>query len=294
METIFESAIESLPLWRRGKVRDVYAMDERRLLVIATDRLSAFDVVLPDAIPGKGRVLTTLSNFWFERTATIVANHATGLEPRQAAPELRAREELRARAMIARKTRPLPIEAIVRGYLSGSGWRDYRETGRVGGVALPAGLPPAARLPQPLFTPSTKASAGDHDVNISFDEAAAMVGSDVAERVRSAALAVYRDCAAYALTRGIIIADTKLEFGFDDDGNLLMIDEALTPDSSRFWNKRDYRAGRNPPNFDKQFVRDYLERLDWDKTAPAPRLPAEIIRKTAHRYQRARDLLVGT
>ena len=293
-DAMFESAVESLPLLHRGKVRDVYTLDERHVLIITTDRLSAFDVVLPDAIPGKGRVLTALSNFWFGRTANVAANHATGLDPRRAAPELRAREELRARAMIARKARPLPIEAIVRGYLLGSGWRDYRKTGRVGGVALPAGLPLAARLPQPLFTPSTKAPAGDHDVNISFDEAAAMIGRDVAERVRAAALAVYRDCAAYALARGIIIADTKLEFGFDDDGLLLIIDEALTPDSSRFWDQHDYRAGANPPNFDKQFVRDYLERTGWDKTAPAPRLPAEIIRKTARRYRRARDLLIGT
>ncbi len=294
MDALFESAVESLPLHRRGKVRDVYALDERHVLIIATDRLSAFDVVLPDAIPGKGRVLTALSNFWFERTRGLVANHATDLDPRQAAPELRANEGLCSRSTIARKAHPLPIEAVVRGYLLGSGWRDYRKTGRVGGVVLPAGLPPAARLPQPLFTPSTKAPAGSHDVNISFGEAAAMVGRDVARRVRDAALAVYRDCAAYALTRGIIIADTKLEFGFDDDGRLLMIDEALTPDSSRFWEKSRYRAGENPPNFDKQFVRDYLERTGWDKTAPAPRLPAEIIRKTAHRYQCARDLLIGT
>ena len=294
MDVVFESAVESLPLLRRGKVRDVYALDERHVLIIATDRLSAFDVVLPDAIPGKGRVLTALSDFWFRRTAGVIANHATGLDPRRAAPELRANEELRARAMIARKARPLPIEAIVRGYLLGSGWRDYRETGRLGGIALPAGLPVAARLPQPLFTPSTKAAAGDHDVNISFAEAAAMVGRDVARRVRTAALAVYRECAAYALTRGIIIADTKFEFGFDDDGRLLLIDEIATPDSSRFWDARAYRAGENPPNFDKQFVRDYLERTGWDKTAPAPRLPADIIRKTAHRYRRARDLLIGT
>ena len=294
MDAVFESAVASLPLLNQGKVRDVYEVDANHLLIVTTDRISAFDVVLPNAIPGKGRVLTALSNFWFDRTAALMPNHKSGLDPLQMVPELRARRELHGRSVIVKKARPLPIEAIVRGYLLGSGWRDYRETGAICGLALPAGLKLAEALPQPVFTPSTKAAAGRHDVNVSFEDVAAQIGRDVAGRVRDAALAIYRAGADYALERGIIIADTKFEFGLDGDGELLLIDEALTPDSSRFWDRRGYRPGASPPNFDKQFVRDYLEGLDWDKTAPAPPLPAEVIRKTAERYRRAHDLLLAT
>ncbi len=293
MDAVFESAINSLPLLHRGKVRDVYQADDDHLLIVTTDRISAFDVVLPNAIPGKGRVLTALSDFWFARTAALVPNHQSDLDPLHAAPELRERRDLRERSVVVKKTRPLPVEAIVRGYLLGSGWRDYRETGAVCGIALPAGLQLAERLPQPLFTPSTKAAVGEHDVNISFDAAAAQIGRDVAARVRDAALAIYRAGAEHAFRRGIIIADAKFEFGLDRDGQLLLIDEVLTPDSSRFWDRQGYRPGANPPNFDKQFVRDYLETLDWDKTAPAPPLPDEVVRKTAERYRRAHDLLLA-
>lgn len=293
MDAVFESAMDSLPLLNRGKVRDVYQVDDDHLLIVTTDRISAFDVVLPNAIPGKGRVLTALSNFWFGRTAALIPNHRSNLDPLHAVPELRERRELRERSVVVKRAQPLPIEAIVRGYLLGSGWRDYRETGAVCGIPLPAGLQLAERLPQPLFTPSTKAAAGEHDANISFDDAAAQIGRDAAARVRDAALAIYRAGADYAFQRGIIIADAKLEFGLDRDGELLLIDEVLTPDSSRFWDKRGYRPGENPPNFDKQFVRDYLETLDWDKTAPAPPLPDEVVRKTAERYRRAHDLLMA-
>ena len=291
--TLFKSDLPQLQLLHRGKVRDVYAVDAERLLIVTSDRLSAFDVVLPDPIPGKGEVLTRISNFWFARTGEIIQNHLLETDVTRVLPDLPEPESLRYRSVITRRLRPLPIEAVVRGYLIGSGWKDYRATGEVCGIALPAGLELADRLPEPLFTPATKAQAGEHDINISFDDAAALVGRDLAKRVREVPLALYDHAAAYARGRGIIVADTKFEFGLDDDGQLWLIDEAITPDSSRFWPARSYRPGISPPSFDKQFVRDYLERLDWDKKAPAPSLPEDIVRRTAEKYQEALRLLTG-
>ncbi len=291
---LYESSIESLDLIGRGKVRDLYAVDDDWLLIVATDRLSAFDVVLPDPIPGKGAVLTGISEFWFRRTAEIARNHRTGAPGLEAVlSEPRELAEAGARAMVVRRLRPLPIEAIVRGYLIGSGWREYRASGSVCGIALPEGLREAERLPEPLFTPSTKAEAGEHDENIDFDTASRLVGPDVARRVRDASLDLYRFAAEHARTRGIIIADTKFEFAVDDDGELVLIDEVLTPDSSRFWPADEYAAGMSPPSFDKQFVRDFLDTLDWDKRPPAPALPAEVIRKTAEKYREAERRLVA-
>ncbi|MBX3702461.1 MAG: phosphoribosylaminoimidazolesuccinocarboxamide synthase [Steroidobacteraceae bacterium] len=290
---LFESNLRDLPLVHRGKVRDNYAIGDDRLLIVATDRLSAFDVVLPDPIPGKGRMLTAISNFWFARTRHIVNNHLTGEPVSKFVSDAAERAMLDGRAVIAWKLRPLPVEAVVRGYLIGSGWKDYQATGAVCGVALPAGLPLAGRLPGPIFTPATKAAAGEHDENISFERMRAAVGTAAAERVRSLALALYAHAAEYALTRGIIIADTKFEFGLDAGGEVVLMDEALTPDSSRFWPADRYRPGASPPSFDKQYVRDYLETLDWDKRAPGPRLPAEVIERTADRYREAERRLTG-
>ena len=285
--TLLQSELEGLELIHRGKVRDVYALPGRRLLIVATDRLSAFDVVLPDPIPGKGEMLTQMSNFWFARTASLVPNHLTGTEaaevlPRDADPALYAR-----RAVVARRLKPVAVEAIARGYLIGSGWKDYQASGQVSGIHLPAGLRQAERLREPIFTPSTKAAAGSHDENIGFDAMVAAVGAELAERVREATLAIYRHAAEYAATRGILIADTKLEFGIDDDGTLRVMDEMLTPDSSRFWPADQYQVGTSPPSYDKQFVRDYLETLDWNKQAPGPRLPTHVIEGTAARYAEA-------
>ncbi len=291
---LYESSIESLDLIGRGKVRDLYAVDDDWLLIVATDRLSAFDVVLPDPIPGKGAVLTGISEFWFRRTAEIARNHRTGAPGLEAVlSEPRELAEAGGRAMVVRRLRPLPIEAIVRGYLIGSGWREYRASGSVCGIALPEGLREAERLPEPLFTPSTKAEAGEHDENIDFDTACRLIGSEVARRVRDASLDLYRFAAEHARTRGIIIADTKFEFAVDDDGELVLIDEVLTPDSSRFWPANEYAAGMSPPSFDKQFVRDFLDTLEWDKRPPAPALPAEVIRKTAEKYREAERRLVA-
>ena len=284
---MLESNIPSLPLVHRGKVRDIYAVGDDHLLIVTTDRLSAFDVVLPDPIPGKGAVLTQLSNFWFERLRPIVPNHLANLPLAEVVPDPHERAPLEGRTIIVRKLAALPIEAVARGYLIGSGWKDYQATGAVCGIALPGGLVQAAELPQPIFTPATKAAVGDHDETIGFDEAARLVGAELAARVRDVTLALYRDAAAYARARGIIIADTKFEFGLDRDGALVLIDEALTPDSSRFGPADSYRPGSSPPSFDKQFVRDYLETLDWNKRAPGPRLPDEIIDKTAAKYQEA-------
>ena len=284
---MLESNIPSLPLVHRGKVRDIYAVGDDHLLIVTTDRLSAFDVVLPDPIPGKGAVLTQLSNFWFERLRPIVPNHLANLPLAEVVPDPHERAPLEGRTIIVRKLAALPIEAVARGYLIGSGWKDYRATGTVCGIALPKGLVQAAELPAPIFTPATKAAVGDHDENIGFDEAARLVGAELAARVRDVTLALYREARAYARARGIIIADTKFEFGLDHDGTLVLIDEALTPDSSRFWPADSYRPGGSPPSFDKQFVRDYLETLDWDKRAPGPRLPDDIINKTAAKYQEA-------
>ena len=297
-QPLFQSSIASLPLVGRGKVRDIYAVDDARLLIVTSDRLSAFDVVLPDPIPGKGAVLTAMACFWFERLAHVIPNQLTGIAPEDvvAAGE---REQVAGRALVVKRLQPLPIEAVVRGYLIGSGWKDYRETGTVCGVALPPGLRQASRLPQPIFTPATKAEVGDHDENVSFDQASARCaatlpnGAALAAEARDAALALYGEASAYASGRGIIIADTKFEFGIDAAGTLHLIDEALTPDSSRFWPSEHYREGISPPSFDKQYVRDYLETLDWNKRAPGPKLPDEVIRATAAKYADAYALLTG-
>jgi phosphoribosylaminoimidazole-succinocarboxamide synthase len=292
-DPMFESRLSTLPLVHRGKVRDNYAIGGDRLLMIATDRLSAFDVVLPDPIPGKGRVLTAISNFWFARMQAIVANHLTGEPLAKYVTDPGEREALEGRAVVVRRLQPLPVEAVVRGYLAGSGWKDYRRDGAVCGVALPEGLVQASRLPEPIFTPATKAVAGEHDLNISFERMAAEVGADVALRVRSLALALYGHAADHARARGILIADTKFEFGLDDTGGIVLMDEALTPDSSRLWPADAYREGTSPPSFDKQFVRDYLETLDWDKRPPGPRLPAAVIARTVEKYREAERRLTA-
>jgi phosphoribosylaminoimidazole-succinocarboxamide synthase len=270
-----------------GKVRDIYALDAGIMLIVTTDRLSAFDVVMPDPIPGKGQVLNEISLFWFARTEHLVANHLTqrALDSLPLSAEERAM--LTGRAVLVRRLKALPLEAVVRGYLIGSGWKDYQQTGAVCGIQLPAGLAQAAKLPQPIFTPATKAAAGEHDENVSFEAIAGVIGAERAAEVRSAAIGLYEFARDHAAARGIIIADTKFEFGIDAAGKLTLIDEVLTPDSSRFWPADTYRTGISPPSFDKQFVRDYLETLDWNKQAPGPRLPAEIIRKTSEKYQEA-------
>jgi phosphoribosylaminoimidazole-succinocarboxamide synthase len=291
MAALLQSDLRSLALLARGKVRDNYAVGDDRLLMVASDRLSAFDVVMGEPIPGKGELLTRMALFWFARLAHIVPNHLTGQDPESVvAPDERA--QVRGRAMLVKRLRPLPIEAVVRGYLAGSGWQEYQRSQSVCGVALPAGLKNAGKLPQPIFTPATKAEAGAHDENISFDEAARLVGRDTAERVRTIAIRLYEEAAAYALTRGIVIADTKFEFGLDADGTLTLMDEVLTPDSSRYWPLETYREGANPPSYDKQFVRDWLEavRIDgrpWNKRAPSPALPADVVARTAAKYQEA-------
>ncbi|WP_124949722.1 phosphoribosylaminoimidazolesuccinocarboxamide synthase [Sulfuriferula thiophila] len=283
---LLESNIPSLKLLSRGKVRDLYAVDEHRLLIVATDRLSAFDVVLPTPIPGKGAVLTEISHFWFKQLADIIPNHLTGDAP-ESVVQPNERDQVSGRAMVVKRLKPLPVEAIVRGYLVGSGWKEYQSTGSVCGIALPAGLAQAAQLPQPLFTPSTKAEVGAHDENIDFARAEELLGADIAAQVRDASIALYSRAAAYALTRGIIIADTKFEFGLDASGKLYVIDEVLTPDSSRFWPADEYQTGRNPASFDKQFVRDWLENSGWNKQPPAPELPADVAQKTGEKYREA-------
>jgi len=293
VSTVFESRIPGLELIHQGKVRDVYAIDEQRLLIVASDRLSAFDVVLPDPIPGKGDVLTQISNFWFERTGDIVPNHLLDDSVESVLPPGVDPAPLVGRSIVTRRLQPLAIEAVVRGYLIGSGWKDYRQSGAVCGIPLPSDLQLADQLPQPIFTPATKAAKGEHDENISFDKAAAIVGTDLAKKVRQVSLDLYQAAADYARTRGIIVADTKFEFGLDADDRLFLIDELLTPDSSRFWPARSYRPGISPPSFDKQFVRDYLETLDWDKKAPGPALPSEIIQRTAEKYREAQRLITG-
>jgi phosphoribosylaminoimidazole-succinocarboxamide synthase len=284
-----ESNLQSLQRIHQGKVRDIYALDDRHMLIVTTDRLSAFDVVLPDPIPGKGRVLTNISNYWFARTTHIVPNHMAGRSYplAKAVPDATERALIADRSMVVRRLNALPVEAVVRGYLIGSGWKDYQATGAVCGIALPKGLRIADKLPEPIFTPATKAERGHHDENVGFDEIAKVIGADLAGRVRDTAIALYQYAAAHALARGIIIADTKFEFGVDEHGTLTLIDEALTPDSSRFWPVDTYAPGSSPPSFDKQFVRDYLETLDWDKTPPAPHLPADVIRRTTEKYEEA-------
>ncbi|MGI9330833.1 MAG: phosphoribosylaminoimidazolesuccinocarboxamide synthase [Gammaproteobacteria bacterium] len=292
-EALYESRVSGLTRISQGKVRDIYAVDEGHLLIVTSDRLSAFDVVLPDAIPGKGEVLTRLSNFWFERTANIVPNHLAELPLEEVVPDAAERAALGARATVCRRLNPLPIEAVVRGYLIGSGWKDYQATGQVCGIELPPGLSQAQQLPEPIFTPATKAAVGDHDENISYAQAAELVGADLAARVRDLSIRIYQEGAAYAAERDIIIADTKFEFGLDDAGELYLIDEVLTPDSSRFWPAAEYRTGISPPSFDKQYVRDYLETLTWNKQAPGPKLPADVIQHTSEKYHQALELLIA-
>ncbi len=292
--TLYETALTSLALQARGKVRDIYHIDDAHLLIVTTDRLSAFDVILPDPIPGKGRVLTAVSNFWFQRMRHIIPNHLAGLKLEEAVTNPEECALLEGRAIVVRKLRPLPVEAVVRGYLTGSGWKDYQKTGAVCGISLPEGLQMAQQLPEPVFTPSTKAEQGSHDENIDFAIAAGLLGQSLAEQVRDVSLRIYREAASYALERGIIIADTKFEFGLDALGELYLIDEVLTPDSSRFWPVDEYRVGISPPSFDKQIVRDYLETLDWNKTPPGPRLPPEVLAKTAAKYREAENRLTGS
>ena len=290
--TLFESSLTSLKFLHRGKVRDLYAVGSDKLLVIQTDRLSAFDVILPDPIPDKGQVLTALSNFWFAKLAHVIPHHLTGIAP-ESVVAANERDQVAGRAMVVRKFKPLMIEAVVRGYIIGSGWKDYQKTGMVCGIQLPAGLKEAEKLPEVIFTPATKAPAGEHDENISYAEAEKIVGAELAAKVRAVSIQLYTEAAAYAKTKGIIIADTKFEFGTDDAGKLYLIDEIVTPDSSRFWPADQYRTGISPPSFDKQIVRDWLETQPWNKKHPAPKLPAEVLAKTSEMYRKALRLLTG-
>jgi len=284
---LFESNLKSLKLRHRGKVRDIYDIDDRHMLIVTTDRLSAFDVVLGDPIPGKGAMLTAMSNFWFARTRKLIPNQVADIPLAEVLKDPAERAQVEKQAVVVRKLKALPIEAIVRGYLVGSGWKEYQKTGTVCGIQLPASLKEADKLPEPIFTPSTKAAVGQHDENISFEKAAELLGRDLAEKVKQATIAIYKDCAEYALTKGIIIADTKFEFGLDEQSTLTLIDEVLTPDSSRFWPADQYQPGANPPSFDKQYVRDWLEASGWNKKAPAPKLPPEVIARTAEKYREA-------
>ena len=292
-EALHTTHIKSLPLIHKGKVRDIYDIDDKHMLIITTDRISAFDVVMPNAIPGKGAVLNEVTRFWMQKLAHIIPNHLSDMPLEQAIPDATERAEVADHAMIVKKLKALPVEAIVRGYLIGSGWKDYQNTGSVCGIKLPDGLKIADRLPEVIYTPSTKASVGAHDENIDFTQSEALLGPDIAARIRDASLKLYSEAADFARERGIIIADTKFEFGLDENGTLTLIDEVLTPDSSRFWPADEYQPGTSPVSFDKQFVRDYLESLDWDKTAPGPELPAEIVHKTAEKYEQARALLTA-
>ena len=290
---LYRSELRQLPLIGQGKVRDIYAVGDEHLLIVTTDRLSAFDVILPDPIPDKGRVLTRLSSFWFARNRKRIRNHVTDIPLAEVVPDETERMPLEGRSIVVKRCQALPVEAVARGYIIGSGWKDYQKNGRLCGISLPPGLQQAQQLPEPIFTPATKAEVGSHDENISFEQMANKIGAELAERIREETLGIYIEAAAYARERGIIIADTKFEFGLDDDGELILIDEALTPDSSRFWPADEYRVGISPPSFDKQFVRDYLESLEWDKKPPAPRLPREIIEKTAAKYREAETRLTG-
>jgi phosphoribosylaminoimidazole-succinocarboxamide synthase len=285
-QALHQSTIKSLPLLARGKVRDMYAVGDDKLLIVASDRISAFDVILDDPIPGKGQVLTELTEFWLKKLAHILPNHSTDIAPEDvvAADE---RDQVAGRAMVVKRLKPIMVEAVARGYLIGSGWNDYRATGQVCGISLPAGLQQASRLPEPIFTPAAKAEFGSHDENVDFDFVVGQVGNDLAEKIRAVTLQLYTEAAEFAATKGIIIADTKFEFGLDDNGQLHLMDEVLTPDSSRFWPAADYAVGISPPSFDKQFVRDWLETQVWDKTPPAPRLPIEVLEKTAAKYREA-------
>jgi len=289
---LFESSITSLARIGRGKVRDIYAVGEDKMLIVVSDRLSAFDVVLSDPIPDKGRVLNEMANFWFGKLGHIVPNQLTGIDPESVVKGDDEKAQVRGRSIVVKKLKPLPIEAVVRGYIIGSGWKDYQKTGKICGIELPKGLRQAQKLPAPIFTPATKAESG-HDENISFDDVVKLIGRDRAERVREISIRLYKQASEYAATKGIIIADTKFEFGTDAKGDLVLIDEVLTADSSRFWPADSYQVGVSPPSFDKQYVRDYLETLDWDKTPPAPRLPAEVIAKTSQKYREALERLTG-
>ncbi|MDH4175509.1 MAG: phosphoribosylaminoimidazolesuccinocarboxamide synthase [Betaproteobacteria bacterium] len=291
-KALYESSLKSLPRLGRGKVRDIYGVGEDKMLIVVSDRLSAFDVVLPDPIPDKGRVLNEMANFWFGRLGHIVPNQLTGIDPQTVVKGEDEKAQVEGRSIVVKKLKPLPIEAVVRGYLIGSGWKDYQKTGAVCGIALPKGLAQAQKLPEPIFTPATKATDG-HDENISFEETVKLIGKEVAEKVRDISIRLYKEASEFAATKGIIIADTKFEFGTDAKGNLVLIDEALTADSSRFWPADSYQVGISPPSFDKQYVRDYLETLDWDKTPPAPKLPPEVIAKTSQKYREALERLTG-
>jgi phosphoribosylaminoimidazole-succinocarboxamide synthase len=291
-QALFESSLKSLPRLGRGKVRDIYGVGDDKMLIVTSDRLSAFDVVLPDPIPDKGRVLNEMANFWFGKLGHIVPNQLTGVDPESVVQGADEKAQVKGRSIVVKKLKPLPIEAVVRGYIIGSGWKDYQKTGKICGIELPKGLKQAQKLPQPIFTPATKAEEG-HDENISFEEVVKLIGRDVAEKVRDISIRLYKEASEYAATKGIIIADTKFEFGTDAKGNLVLIDEVLTADSSRFWPADSYQVGVSPPSFDKQYVRDYLETLDWDKTPPAPKLPAEVIAKTSQKYREALERLTG-
>ena len=288
---LYQSELKSLKLIARGKVRDIYAIDDDTMLIVTTDRLSAFDVILNDPIPNKGRVLTNVSNFWFNKMQHIIPNHLSDIPLSQVLPDAEERASVEGRAIVVKRLKPLPVEAIVRGYLIGSGWKDYQKTGAVCGIELPKDLQQAQQLPKAIYTPSTKAELGDHDENVSFEKTVELMGQDLAEQVREVSLRIYTEAAEYAKQRGIIIADTKFEFGIDKEGTLYLIDEVLTPDSSRFWPADQYQVGISPPSFDKQYVRDYLETLDWDKTAPAPTLPQEVAEYCAAKYQEAETRL---
>lgn len=291
-QALQQSTIQSLPLLGRGKVRDMYAVGNDKLLIVATDRISAFDVVLEDPVPGKGEVLSRLTEFWLEKLAHIVPNHSTGIAPESVVtPE--EREQVIGRAVVVKRLQPILVECVARGYLIGSGWKDYQANGSVCGVQLPPGLRQASKLPQPIFTPAAKAAVGLHDENVKFDYVVSQVGRDLAEQLRDTTLRLYVEAAEFAADKGIIIADTKFEFGLDEAGRLYLMDEVLTPDSSRFWPAEEYAEGISPPSFDKQFVRDWLETQDWDKTPPAPRLPADVLEKTAAKYREALDRLVA-
>ena len=286
-EALYQSALSSLKLRARGKVRDIYDIDDKHMLIVTTDRLSAFDVILPDPIPGKGGVLTRISNFWFKKLQAIMPNHLANIPLEQVVPDAAERAQIEGRAIVVKILKPLPVEAIVRGYLIGSGWKDYQKSGTVCGIKLPNGLQQAQQLPEAIYTPSTKAAVDQHDENVSFEDTVTLLGQDLAEQVRDASLKLYKEAATYAKERGIIIADTKFEFGVDDAGVLYLIDEALTPDSSRFWPADQYQVGTSPPSFDKQYIRDYLETLDWNKTAPGPSLPTEVAAFCAEKYREA-------
>ncbi|HSA90845.1 MAG TPA: phosphoribosylaminoimidazolesuccinocarboxamide synthase [Burkholderiales bacterium] len=291
MGALFESSIRSLPRIGKGKVRDIYAVGDDKMLIVASDRLSAFDVVLPDPIPDKGRVLNEMANFWFARLRHVVPNQLTGIDPESVVSE-EEKPQVRGRSVVVKKLKPLPIEAVVRGYLIGSGWKDYQKTGKICGIELPKGLRQAEKLPEPIFTPATKAAEG-HDENITFAQVEKLIGAELAARVREVSIRLYKEAADYAATKGIIIADTKFEFGLSAQGELVLIDEVLTADSSRFWPADSYRVGLSPPSFDKQYVRDYLESLTWDKTPPAPKLPEDVIARTSQKYRDALERLTG-